>query len=110
MPVATVLIGNRYANVTPVNGFTGWSIKTLPKPAEFLIMLDSKGNTLTCGGLKDAVTQINSSSGDTISAVDRHQGGVTCLFGDFHVEYVTLPRIIAMDGNCPNGNPTFESN
>ena len=113
MPKPTAYAGGGYGTIGPNNdNFVGWSIKALPKPAEFLMLIDSKGNTLQCGGLKDAVTLINSSaSGDTISAVDRHQGGVTCLFGDFHVEYVTLPRIIAQDGvSCTKGNPWFMVN
>jgi prepilin-type N-terminal cleavage/methylation domain-containing protein/prepilin-type processing-associated H-X9-DG protein len=113
MPVATTSGGgSRYAPVTPdPANFVGWSIKGLPKPAEFLMLFDSKGNSVTCGGLKSAVTLINSSSGDSITAVERHGGGVNCLFGDFHVEYVTLPRIQEMDSkDCSKQNPNFSVN
>jgi len=113
MPVATEQVGGAYQNTSALggSGFWGWSIKSLPKPAEFCLLLDSKGNTLKCGGLNDAVTTINSSSGDTITANDRHQGGVNVLFGDFHVEYVTAPRIKAQDGvSCTRGNPWFMVN
>jgi len=112
IPVAMVAGGGGYGNTSAQGdtGFWGWSIKSLPKPDQFLMFLDSKGSSLSCGGLSDAVTQINSSSGDTISAIQRHQGGVNCLFGDTHVEYVTLARLKAMDGNCTRGNPVYESN
>ena len=111
MPIPEVSApGGGYQAVKEVNNFFGWSIKSLPKPDQFLMFLDSKGSSLSCGGLSDAVTQINSSSGDTISAIQRHQGGVNCLFGDTHVEYVTLARLKAMDGNCTRGNPVYESN
>jgi prepilin-type N-terminal cleavage/methylation domain-containing protein/prepilin-type processing-associated H-X9-DG protein len=112
MPVGMVIgPAAAYIGVVPdANGFQGWSIKGLPKPAEFLLLIDSKGNTITCGPgrLKDAVTTINSSSGDTITAADRHSGGVNALFGDFHVEYLTVPRLQEIDArNCGTGNPAY---
>jgi prepilin-type processing-associated H-X9-DG protein len=112
MPVGMIQVGGGYQDVTADQaGFTGWSIKSLPKPAEFCLLLDSKGNTLKCGGLVDAVNQINTSSGDSITAIERHQGGVNVLFGDFHVEYVTLLRLQAQDKvNCKQGNPWFMVN
>jgi len=114
MPVAMTFLAGAYVNVTPdAAQFMGWNIKSLPKPAQFLVLIDSKGNTITCGSghLNDAVSQINSSSGDTISALDRHQGGVNALFGDFHVEYLTQPRIKEIDaGDCKHGNPAYMSN
>ena len=113
MPIATIPSGSQaYAAIKPDNsGFLGWSIKSLPKPAEFLIMLDAKGNTLNCGKLVDAVTTLNSSSGDSISAIERHQGGVNCLFGDFHVEYVSLPRLQVQDKvSCDHMNSWYSVN
>jgi prepilin-type N-terminal cleavage/methylation domain-containing protein/prepilin-type processing-associated H-X9-DG protein len=112
MPVGMINQGGAYASVIADSaGFTGWSIKSLPKPDQFCIMLDAKGNTLNCGRLYDAVSQINKSSGDSISALERHQGGVNVLFGDFHVEYVTGVRIQAQDKvDCNGGNPWFMVN
>jgi prepilin-type processing-associated H-X9-DG protein len=112
MPIGTLLSGGGgYADIAAVNNFQGWSIKGLPKPAEFLLLIDSRGNQIKCGGLVQAVTTLNSSSGDSITAVARHQGGVNCLFGDFHVEYVTLIRLQQQDSvKCSTGNPWFMVN
>jgi prepilin-type N-terminal cleavage/methylation domain-containing protein/prepilin-type processing-associated H-X9-DG protein len=110
MAVGQAPSGGAYGDISQdsKSGFTGWNIKSLPKPAEFLMLIDSSGNTLKCGGLVNAVTKINATSGDSITAIDRHQGGVNCLFGDFHVEYVTLQKLRVQDGvDCKKGNPWF---
>jgi len=113
MPVATVFFGGGYFTVTPdVHGFIGFNLRTAPYPSQYLLLIDSKGNTLTCGGLMNAVTQINSSSGDSIPAMNRHgAGSVNCLFGDLHVENVSTQTLQQVDAiSCPRGNPWFMMN
>ncbi|HUI06904.1 MAG TPA: hypothetical protein VL486_07840 [Verrucomicrobiae bacterium] len=112
MPVATTRVAGGYANVLPsVGGFMGFNLRTVPYPSQYLLMIDSKGNTLTCGGLVSAVTTINTASGDSISAIDRHGGGVNCLFGDFHVEFVSSQTLSNQDAvSCKTGNPWFMMN
>jgi prepilin-type processing-associated H-X9-DG protein len=113
MPVATTLIGGAYSDVTAdIKGFTGFNLRTVPYPSQYLLMIDSKGNTLRCGGLVNAVTTVNQVSGDSIPAINRHDGvGVNCLFGDFHVAFVSSQTISNQDTvNCRRGNPWFMMN
>ena len=112
MPVATENIGGAYNDVSPDrNGFIGFNLRTPRYPSQYLLLIDSKGNTLKCGGLVSAVTQINASSGDSVPAVNRHDGGVNCLFGDFHVAFVSSQTISNQDKvSCPQGNPWFMMN
>jgi prepilin-type processing-associated H-X9-DG protein len=79
------------------------------KPAEYLLLIDSSGHTLTCGGLEDAVNGVPAN--DTVRAIDRHQGSVNCLFGDFHAEAVSYREISKQDDSaCHEGNPWFMMN
>ena len=113
MPIATTFAGGGYATVGPdQHYFIGLNIRSVPYPSQYLLLIDSKGNTLTCGGLISAVTQINTSSGDSIPAMNRHgQGSVNCLFGDFHVENVSTQTLHQADGmSCAQGNPWFMMN
>jgi prepilin-type processing-associated H-X9-DG protein len=112
MPIAMINQGGRYRDViSDFNGFIGFNMRTVPYPSQYLLMIDSKGNTLKCGGLVSAVTQINSSSGDSISAINRHDGGVNCLFGDFHVAFLSSQTISNQDHvDCNTGNPWFMMN
>jgi hypothetical protein len=84
------------------------SLKSLPNPSKFLLIIESKGNTITCGNtaLNDAVTKLHSGTGgDSLPAIQWHAGVVNCLFGDFHAENLNLSRVSAMDGNCTAVNP-----
>ena len=113
MPIPTVSSHGFYSTLQPAppNGGIFPSLKAVPYPSQYLLLIDSKGNTLRCGGLRAAVTQINSMSGDSIPAVDRHEGGVNCLFGDFHVEWVSSQTISNQDAiDCRRGNPWFMMN
>jgi prepilin-type N-terminal cleavage/methylation domain-containing protein/prepilin-type processing-associated H-X9-DG protein len=86
------------------NGVYTPSLKALPKPANFLVLIDSSGHTLTCGGLKTAITGVNADPGDTVSAINRHAATINALFGDFHVEGLPPVRIVAQDSNCGDGS------
>jgi prepilin-type processing-associated H-X9-DG protein/prepilin-type N-terminal cleavage/methylation domain-containing protein len=112
MPIPRENRGGSYVTVAQdQNGFLGFNLRSVPFPSQYLLLIDSKGNTLTCGGLKAAVTQINTTTGDSITAIDRHGGGVNCLFGDFHVEWVSSQTISNQDAvNCATGNPWFMMN
>jgi len=121
MPIGNYLKGFNYtpANVSGspfyVDGDTPYlpNLKSCPKPTEFLLLIEGKGNTISCGNtaLHDAVTQLHAGTGgDTVPAIDFHSQIINCLFGDFHVEGRPLSKITEMDGNCPAGNPAFMLN
>ena len=91
------------------------SLRSIPHPSEFLLMMDY-GNTLGCGQLASKAMTYPS-SGPQIYPVDRHGGGVNCLFGDGHADWITLSRLSSQDaaGGCigasaGNGNPWFAMN
>lgn len=88
------------------------SFKNVPKPAEFLLVMDG-GNSMKCGDLvKTATGEPN--SGPKIKPVDRHGGGANCLFGDFHADFVPLTKLQAQHdaGGCDavEGNSWFMMN
>ena len=96
--------------IDPGTGLYFPGIKGLPKPTEYLLLIESKGSSLRCGGLKDAVTKGATGAGqDPVPASDRHAGPICCLFGDYHAESVALQTVFQKDGNCnaPPGNPWF---
>jgi prepilin-type N-terminal cleavage/methylation domain-containing protein/prepilin-type processing-associated H-X9-DG protein len=91
------------------------SLRSIPHPSEFLLLMDY-GNSLTCGKLVSGATSYPS-SGPKIYPVDRHGGGVNCLFGDGHADWYALSKLRAQDavGLCAgapsgNGNPWFAMN
>lgn len=91
------------------NFFKGVNLKTVPHPAEFLLIMDGgSSENVTCSKLVSIANGIPTH--DTIRAIDRHSGGVNCLFADFHAEYIQLGRLKSQDAiNCgnPPGNPWF---
>jgi prepilin-type processing-associated H-X9-DG protein len=120
MPIGTYKRGVLYRNadsgpspfIDPNTGYYFPSLRFLPQPSSFLLLIEGKGNTVYCGGLYDAITQLHTGSGgDSIPAIDRHGGGgVNCLFGDFHVEFVSSTVITNADTGCSAGNPWFMLN
>jgi prepilin-type N-terminal cleavage/methylation domain-containing protein len=90
------------------------NLKACPKPSEFLLLIEGKGNTITCGNtaLHDAVTQLHSGAdpGDTVTTINWHSSVVNCLFGDYHAESFPLSRVNTMDGGCAVGNPRYMLN
>lgn len=121
MPIGTYLKGFNYQNAN-VSGSPFFksppgtyvpSLKGIPKPTQYVLLIEGKGNTITCGttSLKDAVTQLHTGGGgDSLPAINWHAKTVSCLFGDFHVESLTLDKVIQMDGSCSAGNPRFMLN
>jgi prepilin-type N-terminal cleavage/methylation domain-containing protein/prepilin-type processing-associated H-X9-DG protein len=116
MPIGRYKCGGSYRNanqagspacpnlMVDANGVYTPSLKSLPKPATFPVLVESSGHTLNCGGLKSAITGVNAAPGDTMAAIDRHAATINMLFGDFHVEGQTLDRLVAQDSNCGDGS------
>jgi prepilin-type processing-associated H-X9-DG protein len=92
------------------------SLKSLPRPSEYLILMDSDGGvaSATCGNLMARATTIPTANGPSVRPSDRHGSGVNCLFGDFHAEFIVLTKLKAVDdaGGCTSatGNPWFNMN
>jgi prepilin-type processing-associated H-X9-DG protein len=119
MPIGTYRKGIVYANADqPASPYYGnvdapyWpNLKSCPNPSKFLLLIDSNGHTLHCGGLLSAVWTVPvGTDADQVPAIYRHGGSVNCLFGDFHVELVTAETITnqnAITCNSPSGNPWF---
>jgi prepilin-type processing-associated H-X9-DG protein len=94
----------------PFTGSYFPSLSFLPQPSSFLLLIESRGNTLRCGGLVTATTTGHvGSGGDQVPAINRHGGSVNCLFGDFHVELVSAQMLTNQDAiSCSlPGNPWF---
>ena len=86
-------------------------LKSVPQPAQYLLMIEGY-NTIHCGQLVSEVSNPAVGAGlvDPLPAIARHGGGaVNCLFGDFHVEYVSATTITNHDVGCnsPTGNVWF---
>jgi prepilin-type N-terminal cleavage/methylation domain-containing protein len=113
MPIGNYLRGFNYtsANVSGSPYYDGkyyWpTLKSCPQPARYILLFESRGNTITCGStaLHDAVTKPYTGTGDPLPAIERHARIVNCLYGDYHAEPLTLTGVDAMDGNCSSANP-----
>jgi prepilin-type N-terminal cleavage/methylation domain-containing protein len=118
MPIGMYLKGFNYNNAN-VSGSPFYvdsnnpywpNLKSAPKPPEYVLLIEGKGNTITCGSsaFHDAVTKLHAGGpGDPLPTIRWHASVVNCLFGDYHVEGLPLSKIDAMDGNCTAGNPHF---
>ena len=117
MPIGTHLKGVKYENAdvsgSPFFGTAGndpyWpNLKSAPRPSEYLLLIEGKGNTINCGAtaLHDAVTKLHvGAGGDPEPAINWHSALINCLFGDYHAEAFPISKIDAMDGNCTPANP-----
>ncbi|HVM62205.1 MAG TPA: type II secretion system protein [Verrucomicrobiae bacterium] len=82
----------------------------LPKPAQYIVIIESTGHSVTCGGLVSITTKPSSGDADMLPPIQRHVALISTLFGDFHAESLTLPQLQQIDGiNCSKapGNPYF---
>jgi prepilin-type N-terminal cleavage/methylation domain-containing protein/prepilin-type processing-associated H-X9-DG protein len=124
-PQALGLGGDKsYVNVT--QGSLGsqcqWiTLKSIPFTSSFLLLCDGgsqfvhakgSGGNEADGLVTDADTVPKN---DTFRAIDRHGGGINALFGDFHVEFVTLGQMQTADklpqgGSAEGQNPWFDEN
>ena len=88
------------------------NLKSCHNPSKYLMLIECNGNTLNCGGLVNAVTTLQAISGtqqiEPVPAIQRHDGAVNCLFGDFHVELVSAQTLSNQDAiGCNSANPWF---
>ncbi|HVM61055.1 MAG TPA: hypothetical protein VMV72_09315 [Verrucomicrobiae bacterium] len=108
--------GSYYANCgTPGNPYYVNSdmpylpnLKACRNPAQFLLVMESRGNTMSCQNLLQYVLTPYSSSApgqsDPLAPIYRHNGLINCLFGDLHVEAVTTNTLAAQVGLCSGPN------
>ncbi len=90
------------------------SLKAIPQPAKFLILMEnSSGSSLKCGGLLGTTTSVPT-AGPAIKGIERHgTDGVNGLFGDFHVEFISRAKLTEYDAlacGTAQGNPVFNMN
>jgi len=112
MPVGQYLYGVEYRDANEVgtpffDGIDYWpSLKSIPRPSEFMLLIESSGHTITCSAFTEAVTEGDPKPvKDHLAAIDRHPGGVNAMFGDNRVEYFSLQKIIDQDAlACDLGN------
>jgi len=112
MPIPMVLTRGAYQNYDSSPGVDlnnmFFPLKKLSTPSRYLLMIDSGGHTMHCIDLASGTIGNNSvPASDTVRAIDRHGGGVNCLFGDFHVEFVSQSTVAQHAANCGNGDQWF---
>jgi prepilin-type N-terminal cleavage/methylation domain-containing protein/prepilin-type processing-associated H-X9-DG protein len=113
MPIGQYRVGDEFHDANEdgspfFDGANYWpNLKAVHNPSEFLLLIESSGHMITCSGFGEAVTVGDSSSNkDHVPAIDRHSGGVNAMFGDNHIEFLPLHRIVQQDGlACDVGNP-----
>jgi prepilin-type N-terminal cleavage/methylation domain-containing protein/prepilin-type processing-associated H-X9-DG protein len=104
--------GGGYVPIPADSSGNYWpNIKSLPHPAQYLLLFDSTGHSVksSSGALISAVSEAASvtfSDPTGITPLQRHLGGVNCLFGDGHVDYETADQIVTQDKLNPN--PWYE--
>ena len=101
--------GSPYFRGVPANYWP--DLKSVPQPAQYLLMIEGY-NTVRCAQLVSSVS--NPAAGvnvDPLPAIARHGGAVNCLFGDFHIEFVSATTITNHAAGCgTTGNVWFELN
>jgi prepilin-type N-terminal cleavage/methylation domain-containing protein/prepilin-type processing-associated H-X9-DG protein len=81
---------------SPINNFVYVQTKTIPFPAQYILVCDAgKSYFVTCGGMASAVVAIPKN--DNMRPIDRHGNGINVLFGDYHVEFVTMGTLDGVD-------------
>jgi prepilin-type N-terminal cleavage/methylation domain-containing protein len=113
MPIGQYWTGDEYHDATEdgspfFDGANYWpSVKSPRKASEFMLLIDSNGHTITCSAFTEPVTLGDPKPDkDHLAAIERHSGALNALFGDYHVESLTLQRIINQDAlACDLGNP-----
>jgi prepilin-type processing-associated H-X9-DG protein len=119
MPIGIIHAGLGYrsaaSNGSPYyrNGNYWPDLNSCPNLSKYLLLIECNGNTLNCGGLVSAVStpHVGGLGGDPVPAINRHDGAVNCLFGDFHVELISSQTISNQDAiGCNSGNLWFMLN
>lgn len=90
------------------------TLKSLPKASDFLLLMDSDGSSGHCPQLVARATGTPASGPTNVKPIDRHGGGVNCLFGDGHADWVILSKLQSQDAaggcNSAGGNSWFVMN
>ena len=83
-------------------GGTSYRLDKIPKPAEFLLLVDTDGSRFSARSseLKGMVSSI----------LDRHAGGVNILWADQHVTLVSFDTIAAQSALSDDQNSWFQAN
>ena len=77
------------------------NLRSIPKPSEFMLLIDSNGHTITCSSFTEPVTLGDPKPDkDHLPPIERHSRGLNAMFGDYHVEYLPLQRVVDRD-NLP---------
>jgi len=113
IPVGQYRFGDEYHDATEADspffdGDSYWpNLKAARNPAEVILLIESSGHEIFCNVFTDAVTIGDPKAGkDPVAAINRHGGGVNGMFGDNHVEFLPLHRIVLQDSlSCNAGNP-----
>ena len=118
MPIGQYLAGDEYHDASEpgspyFDGVNYWpNLRSIRNPGEFMLLIDSNGHTITCGAFTEPVSLGDPKPNkDHLSAIERHSGAVNAMFADYHVEALTLQRIIEQDAlACDVGNPWLMMN
>ena len=110
MPVGMCKKGVIYSACVDGAGFYSPNIKGVPRPSEYVLLIEGDGHTLNCGNLKKNAE--STTGADTTPATKRHSGGINTLFADYHVETLSATKLDQMDNAAPcnTGNPAFMMN
>ena len=93
-------VSETYQLLSSTNGQRWVNLKKVPNTAEFLLLIDSDGTAYTFR----QTTLLNRVKG----IQDRHSGAMNALFGDFHVQSLTYPRILQQVAVPIDQNPWFQ--
>jgi prepilin-type N-terminal cleavage/methylation domain-containing protein/prepilin-type processing-associated H-X9-DG protein len=88
------------------------SFRGLSKASELLLIIDG-GNSTRCGGLVGRATSNSGDNGLGVKVIERHGGGINCLFADGHVDFAQIEKLKQIDAaGCGGaaGNPWFRMN
>jgi prepilin-type processing-associated H-X9-DG protein len=87
---------------TDLYGGASYRMDKIPKPAEFLLLLDTDGSrfSVKSSELKEMVSSI----------LERHSGGVNILWADQHVTLVSFDTIAAQSYLSDDQNTWFQAN
>ena len=83
-------------------GGASYRLDTIPKPAEFLLVVDSDGNHYSI--------KAHELKGMASSILSRHSGGVNVLWADQHASFVGFEDIVAHSTLSDNENAWFQAN
>jgi prepilin-type N-terminal cleavage/methylation domain-containing protein/prepilin-type processing-associated H-X9-DG protein len=108
MSLPNVLINGAYQPLpAAVDGSLSFGLKSVPKPAEFLLMIDTDGSVadssryiVTQGTLASRVAGIQ----------DRHSHGMNALFADYHAEWISYSKIVQQAATPAAQNTWFLAN